>query len=90
MRIFKNKRFHEWSEEVSLDVNLLVQAVFETEAGNHDGHLAAHLYKKRIALPGRGKRGGARTIMAIKKGDKAFLIYAFAKKTMLLLKNWKR
>jgi hypothetical protein len=79
MRIFKNKRFHEWAEEISLNFDLLVTAVFETQAGNHDGHLAAHLYKKRIALPGRGKRGGARTIIALKKENKAFLIYGFAK-----------
>lgn len=35
--------------------------------------------KKRVALPGRGKRGGARTLVAFKQGEKAFFVYGFAK-----------
>ncbi len=30
-------------------------------------------------MPGKGKRGGARTIVAYKHGEKAFFIYGFAK-----------
>ena len=30
-------------------------------------------------MPGRGKRGSARTLIAFKQGDKAFFIYGFAK-----------
>ena len=33
------------------------------------------LYKKRMALAGRGKRGGARTIVAYNKGDVFFFVY---------------
>lgn len=31
-------------------------------------------------MPGRGKRGGARTLLAYKSGNKAFFIYGFMKK----------
>ena len=79
MNIYKNKRFDEWANEIGLNDAVITKAISETESGNHDGHLAAHLYKKRVPLPGRGKRGGARTIIALKKDDKAFLIYGFAK-----------
>ena len=32
-----------------------------------------------MALPGRGKRGSSRTLVAFKQGEKAFFIYGFAK-----------
>ena len=44
-----------------------------------DAHLGGHVVKKRVALPGRGKRGGGRTLLAFKQGDKAFFVYGFAK-----------
>ena len=37
------------------------------------------MVKKRVALPGRGKRGGARTLVAFRQGEKAFFVYGFAK-----------
>ena len=42
--------------------------------------LGGHVYKKRIALHGRGKSGGARTLLVYRVGDVAFFIYGFAKK----------
>lgn len=41
--------------------------------------LGGHVCKKRISLPGRGKRGGARSIIAYKTTEKAFFIFGFAK-----------
>lgn len=35
--------------------------------------------KKRLALPGRGKRGGARTLVATNKGDRWFFLFGFEK-----------
>ena len=35
--------------------------------------------KKRVALAGRGKSGGVRTLLAYKVGNKAFFVYGFAK-----------
>jgi len=35
--------------------------------------------KKRVALTGRGKRGGARTIVATNFGDRWFFLYGFGK-----------
>ncbi len=32
-----------------------------------------------MALPRRGKRGGTRTLVAFRQGDKVFFIYGFAK-----------
>ena len=42
--------------------------------------LAAVSSKKRIGLAGRGKRGGARTLVATNKGSRWFFVYGFEKK----------
>ena len=34
---------------------------------------------KRLALPGRGKRGGARTLVATNKGNRWFFLFGFEK-----------
>ena len=41
--------------------------------------LGGYVYKKRVALPGRGKRGGARTLVAYRSGHAVFFMYGFPK-----------
>lgn len=57
----------------------LGSAVAELERGLIDAHSGGQVVKKRVALCGRGKRGGARTLLAFKQGEKAFFVYGFAK-----------
>jgi hypothetical protein len=79
IRIYKTKVFDRWlkkSEVTDLD---LIQAVKEMNMGLVDADLGEHLYKKRIALPGRGKRSGVRTLVASKIDDQWFFLYGFAK-----------
>jgi len=49
------------------------------ESGLIDARLGGHVIKKRVALPGRGKRGGSRTLVVYQQADKAFFVYGFAK-----------
>ena len=49
------------------------------EQGLIDARLGGQVVKKRVGLRGRGKRGGARTLVAFRQDDKAFFIYGFAK-----------
>ncbi|MGD9153512.1 MAG: type II toxin-antitoxin system RelE/ParE family toxin [Gammaproteobacteria bacterium] len=79
MRILKTKWFHQWAKKTKLLDSRLKQAVAEIQEGQYEANLGGFLYKKRIALDGKGKRGGARTIVAFKRGDKAFFVYGFAK-----------
>ena len=79
MRIFKNKLFHKWAIKEGLTDLLLRQAIEEMEKGLFDANLGGHVYKKRIGVQGCGKRGGVRTLIAFKQGDKAFFVYGFAK-----------
>jgi len=62
-----------------LDDEALLSAVEEMESGLIDARLGGHVVKKRAALPGRGKRGGSRTLVVYQQADKAFFVYGFAK-----------
>ena len=54
-------------------------AVIEMVQGLVDADLGGHLVRKRVALPGRGKRGGARTIVATRRAGRWFFLYGFEK-----------
>jgi hypothetical protein len=47
-------------------------AVEETAAGLIDADLGGRVYKKRVPLPGRGKRGGARTLIGTDLGERCW------------------
>ncbi len=44
-----------------------------------DADLGGGIVKKRVGLAGRGKRGGARTLVATNKGSRWFFVYGFEK-----------
>jgi len=46
-------------------------------AGLIDAELGGRVYKKRIPLPGRGTRGGARTLIGSDLGDRWFFLFGF-------------
>ena len=79
MRIFKSGWFQKWAAREGLDDEALQAAVEEIEAGLIDADLGGHIVKKRVALPGRGKRGGAHSLLVYRQADKAFFVYGFAK-----------
>jgi hypothetical protein len=79
MRIFKNKAFNKWAEKEGLSNDALRTAVDEMERGLIDADLGGHVMKKRVAVGGRGKRGGVRTLIVYKSGDRAFFVFGFAK-----------
>ena len=79
MRVFKIKWFAKWARKERLNDAVLRNAVQEMEDGLIDAQLSDFVYKKRIALPGRGKRGSTRTVLAFKAKDKSFFIFGYAK-----------
>ena len=62
-----------------IDDALLVEAIERAEKGLIDADLGGGLIKQRIARSGQGRSGGYRTLIAIRIGDRAFVLYAFAK-----------
>lgn len=57
----------------------LCRAVSEMEDGLIDAELGGGIVKKRVPLPGRGKSGGARTLLATNKGSLWFFVFGFEK-----------
>jgi hypothetical protein len=80
MRLFKTMVFGKFARSQGLTDEALLQAAREVERDLVDAKLGGNLYKKRVALPGRGKRGGARTILVYRKSPKLmFFLYGFPK-----------
>jgi len=78
-RVFKTRTFTRWMKKAGLTDAALWVATFEMSQGLIDADLGGYVLKKRIALPGQGKRGGARTIVATKMAGHWFFLYGFNK-----------
>ncbi len=87
MRVFKNRAFAKWATKEGLPDSVLMAAVDEMDRGLVDADLGGHVMKKRVAIEGRGKSGGVRTLLAYQAGDRAFFIYGFAKNARTNIKN---
>ncbi len=68
----------------------LCRAIMEMEAGLVDADLGGGLFKKRVALPGRGKRGSARTIVATQRGGHWFFLFGYEKNARAAVTNVER
>lgn len=79
LRVFKTRTFAGWSKRVGLSDTMLWKRVDEMRDGLLDADLGGHVVKKRIALPGRGKRGGVRTLVATRLAKRWFFLYGFSK-----------
>jgi hypothetical protein len=78
-RVFRTRTFTRWMRKAGLTDEALCEAVFEMTQGLVDADLGGQVVKKRVALPGQGKRGGARTIVATRMADHWFFLYGFGK-----------
>lgn len=78
-RIFKTRVFERWMQKTDLSDELLVNAVAEMQRGLVDADLGGGVFKKRIALPNRGKSGSVRTLIATNKNDRWFFVLGFEK-----------
>jgi hypothetical protein len=77
--IYKTRNFTRWARKAGLKDSLLITAVLETQSGLLEADLGGGIVKKRIAMPGRGKRGSTRTLVATNLNDKWFFVFGFAK-----------
>jgi hypothetical protein len=72
-RVFKTKTFDRWAKKLIPD-QLLCIAAQEIIQGNFDADLGGGVCKKRVALPGQGKSGSTRTLVAKKHKLAIFFI----------------
>lgn len=78
-RVFKTRNFSRWMRKTELTDEALCGAVREMLQGLIDADLGGGVVKKRVGLAGRGKRGGARTLVATNRGNLWFFIFGFEK-----------
>ena len=78
-RVFKTSHFSRWMRKTELTDSSLCAAVLEMAQGLIDADLGGGVVKKRVGLAGRGKRGGARTLVATNKGNRWFFLFGFKK-----------
>lgn len=79
MNIYRSKAFTRLAGREGLTDADICQAVAEMNRGLIDANLGAGLFKKRIAMPGQGKRGSWRALLGFQTGKKAFFLYLFPK-----------
>ncbi len=78
-RVFKTRHFHRWMRKTDLSDAELCHAVAEMSQGLIDADLGGGVVKKRIAMSGRGKSSGARTLLATNRGSRWFFVFGFEK-----------
>ena len=79
MRLFKLKAFARFQRREGIADKVLSNAIGGLEKGIIDADLGGGLIKQRVARPGQGKRGGFRTIIAYRRGNRAIFLFGFAK-----------
>ena len=77
--IVKTKKFDRWARKAALTDVLLCHAVEEMVNGLIDADLGGGVFKKRVALPGKGKSGSVRTLLATNRHDRWFFVFGFEK-----------
>lgn len=79
MSYYITRQASKWAKSEKCSDAQLINALQEMERGLTGNALGANLYKKRIAVPGAGKSGGWRVIVATKFRGHWFVIHGFAK-----------
>lgn len=75
----KTRYFAKWAKQVGLSDAVLRNAVEEMLNGLVDADLGGGVVKKRVPLPGHGKSGSSRNIVATNKRNRWIFIFGFEK-----------
>lgn len=79
MEKYKLRDFAKWAKKERISDRTLVGVVAEMSRGLLGDRLGANIYKKRIKISGRGKRGGGRVIVVFKDKEVALFLYGYLK-----------
>lgn len=72
-RVFKTKTFDRWARKLVNDMTLC-RAAREIEQGLFEVDLGTGVCKKRVPIPGQGKSGSTRMLVAKKHKDAIFFL----------------
>jgi hypothetical protein len=78
-QVFVTKTFARWMRKSQVTDLDILGATEEMVQVLIDANLGGHLVKKRVALRGRGKSAGARTIVATKFEQRWIFLFGFEK-----------
>ncbi len=73
------RQFLRWMRKTELTESALCLAVIEMSNGLIDADMGGGVLKKRVALPGRGRSGSARTLLATNRASRWFFVFGFEK-----------
>ena len=73
------RQFSRWMRKTELAESALCLAVTEMSNGLIDADMGDGVLKKRVAMPGRGKSGSARTLLATNRASRWFVVFGFEK-----------
>ncbi len=79
MERYKLRDFAKWAKKEGISDDELAAVVSEMSRGLLGDRLGAYIYKKRIKVEGRGKRGGARAIVLYKDKEVTLFLYGYLK-----------
>jgi len=79
MKVYVTKTFRRFQRKAGIKDAALWQAVDGAGRGLVDADLGGGLIKQRVARSGQGKRGGYRTIIAYRTGERSVFLYGFGK-----------
>ena len=79
MQCYAIKGFERFRRRHRISEAALVEAIDRAMRGLIDADLGGGLIKQRVARPGQGRRGGYRTIIAFRAGQRAVFLFGFAK-----------
>ena len=79
MSVYKTRPFSRLARKAGITDDALKDAVEEMRRGIIHADLGGNVYKQRIALPGRGKRGGSRVIVAANMQDRWIFVHCYLK-----------
>jgi hypothetical protein len=88
LRVFVTKVFARFARKERLDDERLCEAIARAERGLVDADLGGHLIKQRVARPGGGRSGGARTVVAHLVARRSVFLYGFAKSERENIDDW--
>lgn len=89
-RIFRTRSFNRSLRRSALTDAALCRAVDEMRRGLVDADLGGGIFKKRVALPDRGKRGSVRTIVATQCGTHWFFLFGYEKNERVTISKAER
>ena len=83
----KTRVFYNWMRKTDLTDSILCKAVQEMENGLIDANLGGNVIKKRVPLPGRGKSGSTRILLATNFKNRWYFMFGFEKNERANIKS---